>query len=890
MNRLAANACGFLLLFASGAPAVALAQAPVVSRVEIRGASDPLLLRHLTVQVGEPRDPETVRASVLLLSAMDLFDEVSVETEPEPDGTEGLVFLVKETPRLGTLKFSDAPTEPGLWKDLRRASGLHPDDPLRDQALMDASSRMMEWLRQNGYPRASVELEPLPSRPGSRGAFVRDVGVRLSGIVRETLVSSRIDGWPAALPKPVSPARAGEALTEETLSARKESLLAILRRSAYYRAQVKTDSVAGDLVFFVSPGPLFELNLDALPEKERVRTRERFVREGLTQEAIEEAISTVESEYLKRGHRDVEVDFQEVGTLGKTTGEFVVRPGPAWVVAAVQYRTDGVPSAPRSAGLPVGVAWVDADIEAERARLRAALIERGHAAAVVTSEVSGDPGSARVTFNAVPGPASTVASVMIEGAPPPAGQSRGAVTELATRANSAYRNADVSRDRTALLASLRDDGYVDARVEATTDYSDDRRGVAVVFHVVPGTRVRVGRILVVGLHDTRETVVLRESRLKPGDFLSYQKLLDTQSGLSATGLFSSVQIREFAAAPDERHLIIEVTEGVRTTIVPGLGFAETERLRASVELTKLNVSGLGRTASLFLRGSIRGSRALVSMNEPYAFGRRQAVNVQVYRDDDRSRDAFDFRRLGFQTQTIFPLRAGNILAQYTFQKTTTSNVAQDCAEVNRALCDSKVSGPSLGFVHDTRNDAIDPRRGVLYSVETLLSLDALGGDSFLKTTAFVARYDELRAGFVLAGSARLGLSRAFGSTAELPLPERFFAGGPSLMRGFRIDEVGPGRFSDTAVFIPEGGNALVAAALEARIDVSPYWGFQVFAETGSVFSRASSVRLGDLREVAGVGLRYRSPFGPLRLDWGFKLDRRPGESLQQLHIGVGYAF
>ena len=129
------------------------------------------------------------------------------------------------------------------------------------------------------------------------------------------------------------------------------------------------------------------------------------------------------------------------------------------------------------------------------------------------------------------------------------------------------------------------------------DFSDDRTKVAVVFRVMPGPRVRVGRILVTGLRVTRESVDLRESRLKEGDYLSYQKLLDTQSGLSATGLFTDVQIRELASEADERNLIVEVTEGPRTTIVPGLGFAETERLRASVEFTQLNISGRARTAS-----------------------------------------------------------------------------------------------------------------------------------------------------------------------------------------------------------------------------------------------------------------------------------------------------
>ncbi len=748
-------------------------------------------------------DPEAVRSSVLLLSAMDLFDEVSVEQESEPNGSLRLVFKVLETPRLGELRFvtrlsedaPDLPVEPGLAKELARVAGLRPSEPFRDKSLADAAARMTNWLRSQAYTRATIELEPLLGKTASPTAgSVRDIRVRVLQASRETLVSSRIEGWPVTLPVPKSPAQPGDVLTAETLKRWKEELLGTLWKNAHYRAQVRTESVAGDLVFFVTPGSPFDLKLDLLGEKQKAKARSRFEQEGLSQDAIEETMSAIESDHVKRGYRDVEVDFQEVPSGDRLTGEFVAHLGAKWMLAAVEYQTDGVASPPPGpGGLTAGAPWIDADIEAEKTRVRADLIRQGRVNALVSHEESGEPERAKVTFKIVPGSVSTIGSVVIEGAPPPKDRSGSSVIELTSRANSVFRNADVARDRTALLASLRDDGYVDARVDATTEFSDDRASVAVVFHVTPGPRVRVGRVLVVGLRDTRETVVLRESRLKEGDFLSFQKVLDTQTGLSATGLFTSVQIREVAVQEDERSLIIEVAEGARTTIVPGLGFAETEKVRASVELTKLNISGLGRKASLFLRGSINGSKALLSLTEPYAFRRRQAVNVQLYVEDDRSRDAFDFHRQGFQTQTVFPIRGGNLLARYTFQETTTSNVAQNCAEVNRDLCDGKISGPSLGFVHDTRNDAIDPRRGTLSSVETLLSLESLGGDSFVKSSFFAARYEELRAGLVLAGSARLGLARAFDRSTELPLPERFFAGGASVMRGFQTDEVGPGQ-------------------------------------------------------------------------------------------------
>ena len=143
---------------------------------------------------------------------------------------------------------------------------------------------------------------------------------------------------------------------------------------------------------------------------------------------------------------------------------------------------------------------------------------------------------------------------------------------------------------------------------------------------------------------------------------------------------------------------------------------------------------------------------------------------------------------------------------------------------------------------------------------------------------------------MLAGSFRVGLSKAFADSIELPLPERFFAGGASVMRAFQTDEVGPGYYNAESTFVPNGGNALLALALEARFDLPRSFGFQIFAETGNVYATVGAVDLKDLREVAGVGLTYRSPFGPVRLDWGFKLDKRPGEDRHEFQFAVGYAF
>ena len=113
----------------------------------------------------------------------------------------------------------------------------------------------------------------------------------------------------------------------------------------------------------------------------------------------------------------------------------------------------------------------------------------------------------------------------------------------------------------------------------------------------------------------------------------------------------------------------------------------------------------------------------------------------------------------------------------------------------------------------------------------------------------------------------------------LPIPERFFAGGDYSLRGFGVDGVRV-----------EGGNGVLLGTVELRVDVGAGFSAAAFSDVGNVYRLASDITLGDLRSTAGAGLRYKSALGPLRLDWAFKLDRRPDESASHLHVTIGHAF
>jgi outer membrane protein insertion porin family len=128
----------------------------------------------------------------------------------------------------------------------------------------------------------------------------------------------------------------------------------------------------------------------------------------------------------------------------------------------------------------------------------------------------------------------------------------------------------------------------------------------------------------------------------------------------------------------------------------------------------------------------------------------------------------------------------------------------------------------------------------------------------------------------------------------VPASERFYAGGDSTVRGFVLDRLGTPETLNSAG-LPEGGAGLVVTNVELR---TPYWkglGGVGFLDTGNVFERAGDIRLGELRPAAGVGLRYRSPLGPLRFDLGFNLDRQtlPNGSRERgvvFHLSLGQAF
>jgi len=618
-----------------------------------------------------------------------------------------------------------------------------------------------------------------------------------------------------------------------------------------------------------------------------------LVREGgATSDSLEAGAERIEVHLRAQGHREAQVRAR---TELRGSGEAVVydlQPGPRAVVSTVEVR-DADPLLLEGLHTQPGLPLDDVALQEDARLLVSRLEERGHFEARVEPEAPEGGGYLAVVFLARPGPRAVVRAVEVAGPPlPPSGDGKGP-EELALRPGLPYRLRDVARSRDTLLAAWRRSGYLDARVRPEVEFSEARDEAGVSLVVEPGPRTIVEHVVLSGLGLTKPVAVEREMALRPGEPFSFERLLESQRRLSGLGIFERVSIAELDPGRERRRdVVVSVQEAPRTTWSWGVGWSEQDRLRGSVELTRRNLGGLGRTASVFARGSFRGSRFLLNLREPWLFGRKLDSFVTAFWEEE-DRTSFDYNRKGAIVQAGRSLDARtSLILRYLYQDTNVFNIEVPIDELDRQYRTYAVSGPSASVVFDTRDDPLEPKRGIFLGADLQLSLDALGGVSYLRGFFQASSVRRLRADLVFVLSARAGLAGTFGDELPLlPLPERFFAGGDYGPRGFPVDLVGPKIEAPDGEVYPTGGNALLLGGAEMRYNLTRSFQLASFLDTGNVYPEARGVDLGALRWSAGLGLRYRTPIGPVRLDWGYVLDPEPGdEGRSHFHLSIGYAF
>jgi outer membrane protein insertion porin family len=457
-----------------------------------------------------------------------------------------------------------------------------------------------------------------------------------------------------------------------------------------------------------------------------------------------------------------------------------------------------------------------------------------------------------------------------------------------------------------------------------------------VFIIEEGPRQTVDKVVVHGREFTAGRVIRREIPIAPGDPISRTGLLKIQRELYALGVFRAVDVRTVPRPddPSRADVIVEVVEGDPLLTAVGLGWDTTERLQAFAQIGHNNVFGTGRSVSLLHRRSSINKRAQVSLSDRRLFGIPfEGIASASY--DKFQRESFQERRRGVGVQFMHKLKPEiTVLGRYSLEDVRLSDVE---LQEDTDLTVEEIRLGSIGgsIARDTRDDILSPTRGRFASIDYRLYAKTLGsGPQFNRLFLSTATFHTLKRNLVVGASARIGFAPPFGSTGVVPLSQRFFAGGDTTLRGFLADEAGPVQFpanpnDDDPSYDPVGGQLSVILNAELRFPVWRSLGGVLFYDAGNVFVSASEFRFSgsetivddDLgcviqdgfRHVLGAGLRIDTPLGPIRLEYGRKLDRRrdsytflaadcdPGfpsvpverlrrESPYELFLSVGHAF
>jgi outer membrane translocation and assembly module TamA len=250
-----------------------------------------------------------------------------------------------------------------------------------------------------------------------------------------------------------------------------------------------------------------------------------------------------------------------------------------------------------------------------------------------------------------------------------------------------------------------------------------------------------------------------------------------------------------------------------------------------------------------------------------------------------------------------------VSGRYTIDKTRIFDNGirpEDRPLIDRLFSQVRLSTFSGSIIRDTRSDPVDPAAGGLLGLDNELAARRVGSEvGFFKTFLQGFAYRRVR-GTNTVGvlGARVGMATGFPRTIvttnadgqsvtqtvdDLPASERFFAGGDTTVRGFTLDQLGRPDTIDADGF-PKGGHGLMVLNAELRVPVYRSLGAVGFVDVGNVFLHVDDMNLMQLRPTAGFGLRYRSPIGPIRVDYGFNLVPHDSERRTALHISLGQAF
>ncbi|MBW2430425.1 MAG: outer membrane protein assembly factor BamA, partial [Deltaproteobacteria bacterium] len=440
-----------------------------------------------------------------------------------------------------------------------------------------------------------------------------------------------------------------------------------------------------------------------------------------------------------------------------------------------------------------------------------------------------------------------------------------------------YYNRETLRlDVIELTDIYSDEGYAYADIAPRIEEDPEKLDVNITFDINKGKQVYFEEITIGGNTKTRDKVIRRQLQVYEQELYSGRRLKRSVRNLYRLDFFEDIKINTIkGSADDKMRLRIDVTEKKTGAFSFGAGYGNVENLFLTASISERNLFGRGQILALKGQVGAKTQRYTLSFTEPWLFDIPLSAGADIYNWNysfpDYDKDSYGAKlRLGYP---IFDYTRGTLT--YTYDVADIRNIDDDASEsIKRDAGENIKSSITSRIKYDSRDQLFHPTEGSLNSVE--YEFAGLGGNvGFNKVIGETGWYFPLLWQTIGVLHGRAGYVKELqGKT--LPDYEKFYMVGIDALRGFEREDLCPRDESGSCV----GGNKFVQFNAEVRFPLVPQAGVYgvSFFDTGDIYSKDEDIELGNLRESAGLGVRWLSPMGPVRLEYGWILDPKPTDS------------
>jgi outer membrane protein insertion porin family len=877
-----------------------ICDAAIVGEIEIEGLhriEENELLYMLGIEKGGQIDKKIVSNGIKRAFLKGIFEDISVlVTEGEFPGVD---IHVRERDFIDKVRITG---DPGLsGKRLKDMFMLKEGRLMRYDLTGRAASDLKEKIIYRGFPDPEVSVTIVRSdEPNLVDVVLKvDAGEPFTVKKVDIQLSPRAEEGMKGDIAGVMKVKAGDIFDQERVGKDLGRIRTFLKKKGYYAPSVGPYSYhEGILEIIVRPGRRMSFSMEgnsAISDKKLLGELPFFEIGDFNDELLDESVGKMISLYHSKGY-----PFAQIAPVIKSDDRnidisFFVYEGERIRVRSVRIEGTSLPGEriKEVMSLKEGDVFNPGLMDEDKERLEDFYGALGYLNAEIEEiEENMDRKSQAVdlTVQIDEGEKTVIASVDITGEEPDLEPELLSLAGI--RAGDPYNEVDIADARFRILEYYYDRGF--ANIDVTVLRERQNSSVAVTFEVGEGKKSRFGKTIIVGNRQTKYEVIKRELVHKEGETYSSRALMKDRQKLYRLGLFRDVEIETLDREGNKKDVLVKVEEGNPGAFEFGLGYAEYERFRGFAEVSYRNLWGMNRQGLLRAELSSLERRVILQYNEPWFLGRplpfksfflfedRREINI-----DDRS-TRYRLERYaitaGVEKELTEKVRAD---FYYEFSLVRTSDVQPDVILSKEDTGSLAISSVRPALIYDTRDNPFDPHKGILAGVSMkVASLVLLSEADFAKIEIFGNNFHRLSKRFTLALSMRGGVAYNFGDTQELPLVERFFLGGRSTVRGYEQDSLGPKGEDGN----PTGGNAFLLGNIELRTAVGRGLSLVPFADMGNVWVKTGELDPADLKYTAGIGLRYKTPVGPLRVDYGFKLNREADESKGELHFSIGHAF